>query len=288
MSFHSDISYECVIPSAILINENIELSAVKLYAFIKGLTKLHGYCFATNEYLANLMKAGPSSIKRWLGMLKKEGYIEIETEKNGVHWQRRIYISDKFKKCLRRLMGEPPPAHAWAPPSSPVSPITKEYSKEEYLKRERTPPTPKGEFLSYGEFVKLRKEEFESLRAFIGSVKQLNELIDEINDYLSSTGKKPYKDYAATIRNWWRRKTSKNIIPSNQAAADPNGEPENRTWWSSTRPILHAYLHDGVIYEGASYIGFTDGNGNIFKAEYNDRRFVEKVTAQLKKLKIFV
>jgi hypothetical protein len=33
----------------------------------------------------------------------------------------------------------------------------------------------------------------------------INEYIQKINDYLSSTGKKPYKDYPATLRNWLRK-----------------------------------------------------------------------------------
>ena len=105
----SQLSFDTVIPSAILINEKVDMKAVKLYAFIKGLTKAYGYCFATNEYLSNLMKSDVRSIQRWLIMLKKEGYLEIETDRNGIHWQRRLYVSDKFKKNLRKDMDVTPP-----------------------------------------------------------------------------------------------------------------------------------------------------------------------------------
>ena len=106
---YQGLSFDTVIPSAILVNENIELSAVKLFAFIKSLTKLHGYCYATNDYLSKLMKSTSRAIQNWLIQLKREGYVEIETEKNGIHWQRRIYISDKFKKSLRREPQFTPP-----------------------------------------------------------------------------------------------------------------------------------------------------------------------------------
>lgn len=66
--------------------------------------------------------------------------------------------------------------------------------------------------LKYPPFVSLSKEE---LKVFeIGYGKTTTKLyIDKINDYISSTGRKPYKDYAATIRNWMRKDNTK-MIPA--------------------------------------------------------------------------
>jgi hypothetical protein len=94
------------------------------------------------------------------------------------------------------------------PPSSPVSYITRDKTNKDNLKE--TPPTPsKGDVEVFGKFVQLKKEELVDLADQFGRVKVL-EVIDEINDYLASTGKKPYKDYAATIRNWMRRRKKEN------------------------------------------------------------------------------
>lgn len=124
----ADLSFDAVLPSAILFNENIEPNAIKLYAFVRGLSRLEGYCFATNSYLAECMSCDESTVKRLLNSLKQEKFIEIETDKETIHWQRKIYISTDFKKCLRRLKNEPPPAQNQAPPSSKSSPpIYKEY-----------------------------------------------------------------------------------------------------------------------------------------------------------------
>jgi DNA-binding PadR family transcriptional regulator len=208
MATHHELSYDCVIPSAILINENIELAAVKLYAFIKGLTKMAGYCFATNDYLASLMKADPSSIKRWLGMLKKEGYLEVETEKNGVHWQRRMYISDKFKKCLRRLTDEPPPAYGCAPPSLPVSPITKEYTNEDNLReREASPTLPA---VVQFKRVKMDLVAYGKLKMEFGKEK-IQEMLERLDEYADLNPKrfKQYADHATVIRKWIREDKNK-------------------------------------------------------------------------------
>lgn len=135
----SELSFDAVIPSALLINENIEPSAIKLYAFIRGLTRVEGYCYATNSYLAKCIKQDESNVKRLLASLKAEGFIEIHTDKNGIHWQRRIYIGVNFNKSLRRLKNEPPPAQFCAPPSSKMSYIL-ENSRIEDIKN-KIPPS---------------------------------------------------------------------------------------------------------------------------------------------------
>ena len=112
-----DLAFDAVIPSALLFNENIEPSAIKLYAFIRGLSRVHGYCYATNAYLAECMNCDESTVKRLICSLAKESFISIETNKDGLHWQRRIFIGVYFKECLRRLENEPPPAQKRAPPA---------------------------------------------------------------------------------------------------------------------------------------------------------------------------
>lgn len=144
----SQLSFDCVLPASIFFNENLEPNCIKLYAMVRNLSKMHGYCFATNEYLAKLLKSDISSIKRWLLSLKKEGYLDLQTNKTGIHWSREIYLSDDFKKCLRRFKNEPPPAQNCAPPSSEMSHIKDLYSKEEYSSSsplsKKSPKTPEG------------------------------------------------------------------------------------------------------------------------------------------------
>jgi len=55
----------------------------------------------------------------------------------------------------------------------------------------------------YGSHVRLCEKQHKSLKEMLGE-DQLSSYIDKVNDYCASKGKK-YKDYAATIRNFWRR-----------------------------------------------------------------------------------
>jgi len=102
-----NLSKDTVVPSALWLDPNIEPAAVKLYAIIRGLSDKYGYCYASNEYLAESINYRPTQLKKFLTDLKKHGYIEVETNRQGVKWDRRVYISDKFNKILRRSVERP-------------------------------------------------------------------------------------------------------------------------------------------------------------------------------------
>lgn len=112
--------------------------------------------------------------------------------------------------------------------------------------------------LVFGKFVKLTKEEYEKSCQEI--TKEITDsLIDQINDFLASTGKKPYKDYAATIRVWFRR--SKNQPKQSQTArtTDPNIEKNLEAF----RGVLEALAKRGRkpdIYLRGTYVYHQTGD----------------------------
>jgi len=70
---------------------------------------------------------------------------------------------------------------------------------------DKNPLPPKGELLVFGDFVKISKEDLEKLHVQFGK-DLISNLIEEMNDYLSYSGKKPYKDYTAALRTWAKRR----------------------------------------------------------------------------------
>ncbi len=126
MSLHTELSFDCVLPSALLFNENVEPACVKAYAVIRNLSKQSGYCYATNEYLSNILKCDVSTIKRWISSLEKEGYLDLETDKKGINWQRKIFISNRFTAKFTK-------AQNCAPPSSKMSHTIEENTNKEEL-----------------------------------------------------------------------------------------------------------------------------------------------------------
>ena len=202
------LSFDAVIPSALLLNDKLEPNAIKLYAFVRGLTKAHGYCFATNEYLAICMRCDVSTIKRLLKSLQQEQFIEIKTDKSRIHWQRRIFVGVNLKNCLRRLKNEPPPAQNRAPPSSKMSPIYKECIQSEILKEGEegaAPPSPPPPLFSEGK-VKMPLEKKEALEKEFGK-ERVAEVIEDLKNYAEVNPKKfaAYGCHAGVVRTWLRR-----------------------------------------------------------------------------------
>jgi DNA-binding PadR family transcriptional regulator len=118
-------------------DKNLDPLDIKTYAIIRSLSNKYGYCFATNLYISQTLSVSDKTARRSLDTLKKNGYLEIETERNGLQWQRRIYISDKFKKTLRKVMDDQGGGHTRPGGWSQVTTITNPIPKEEVLEKEK-------------------------------------------------------------------------------------------------------------------------------------------------------
>lgn len=89
-----DLHFDAVLPSHLLLNQEIEPNAKVFYAFVRNLTKSNGFCYASNDYLTELMDCDERTIRRWLSSLQEQGYIEIFI-KIGTK-DRKIYLSQKY------------------------------------------------------------------------------------------------------------------------------------------------------------------------------------------------
>lgn len=68
-----------VVDSRIIEDSNINFFEKTLYSVLCALSNNEkNYCFASNKYLANILKCSIRNIQRGLMILKKYGYIEIE------------------------------------------------------------------------------------------------------------------------------------------------------------------------------------------------------------------
>lgn len=69
-----------------------------LYALIWALSKQKGFCYATNEYLAKCLNLEARSILTILTPLKKQGFVNIEVERNNTGTWRTIRPIFPFNK----------------------------------------------------------------------------------------------------------------------------------------------------------------------------------------------
>ena len=96
MNEENPIGYYAVIPSPVLFNENLKPNEKLLYAVITVLANKEGYCFASNNYLADLFNSKPHTISNWISHLSKLNFVHVELIRsdNNEIIQRRIYIND--------------------------------------------------------------------------------------------------------------------------------------------------------------------------------------------------
>lgn len=96
MNEENKIGYYAIIPSTVLFNEKIKANEKLLYALITVLSNKEGYCFASNKYLANLLKVQPHTVSIWVSHLRELGFVCLDIIKNdkGEVIQRRIYPND--------------------------------------------------------------------------------------------------------------------------------------------------------------------------------------------------
>jgi len=107
-------SYYSVIPAEVRYCAALgKPTARDLYGEIAALCNKHGYCFAANGYLAALYGIGDRTIRRYLALLEKEGFIYVKAGK-----QRRIYLAHASKfnpKGLREPIEDEEPRETAEP-----------------------------------------------------------------------------------------------------------------------------------------------------------------------------
>lgn len=89
-------SYYAIIPANVRYDEELRPNAKLLYGEITALANEKGYCWANNNYFANLYKVTNRTIINWLNELEEKGYIKKEilySKEDKKVEERRIYIT---------------------------------------------------------------------------------------------------------------------------------------------------------------------------------------------------
>lgn len=96
-------NYYAILPANVRY-ANIPANAKLLYAEITALCNKEGYCWASNQYFANLYKIHKKSISRLIQILEKEGFIIIKSEnKTGVSTKRWMGIHKIEEPPLHKI-----------------------------------------------------------------------------------------------------------------------------------------------------------------------------------------
>ena len=74
-------SYYAIIPANVRYS-TLKPNAKLLFGEITALSNKHGYCFASNNYFANLYNVSKNTISSWVSDLKSYGFVNIDIEKD--------------------------------------------------------------------------------------------------------------------------------------------------------------------------------------------------------------
>ena len=88
----TDLNWAAVIPAKFLISKDITSTQKLLLGLISSLSNLKGYCFASNEYLADLLDVSKTTVSQAISDLETKGYLG-----------RIIYRNDK-KEIEQRIL----------------------------------------------------------------------------------------------------------------------------------------------------------------------------------------
>ena len=98
-------NYYAIIPAEVRYS-NLKPNAKLLYGEITALSGKLGYCYATNNYFAELYGVSKNTISSWISDLKKLGFINVNVERNAKKQiiKRCIGITKKMDSPIHKKM----------------------------------------------------------------------------------------------------------------------------------------------------------------------------------------
>ncbi len=189
-------SYYAVIPGNIRYDNELSANAKLLYGEITALCNEKGYCWATNEYFANLYDVSKVSISNWISQLVKKNYLYSE-----------IIYKDGSKEILHRCLKiiDYPIKENFNTPIKENFKENNTYNNNTYNKKENIIKEKR----CYGEYkrIKLTDDEYNKLIKEYGK-DYIDVQIYFLDQYVeSNNNKNKYKNFylvlLKAIRNGW-------------------------------------------------------------------------------------
>lgn len=233
-------SYYAIIPAEVRYDEDLPPNAKLLYGEITSLCNEKGYCWASNQYFADLYKVSKITVSRWISTLNKKGYITIETlykEGTKEFIGRHLYITNTpiNKNVNRYIQNDLEGVNKIV--NTPINKNAKDNNKDinNTFNNKKDVYTHKHKYGEY-QHVLLTDKEHAHLVELYGS--SLDEHIKILDEYIETSGKS-YKNHSLVIQKWvhdeWMKRNKNNPVKldskfyvqeNNQSYADVQKEME--------------------------------------------------------------
>lgn len=194
-------SYYAIIPAEVRYDEELPPNAKLLYGEITSLCNEKGYCWATNQYFADLYKVSKITVSRWISTLYKKGYIAVETlYKEGTKEiiGRHLYIVNTpiNKNVNRYIQNDLEGINEIV--NTPINKNVKDNNKAINTKINNKLKVSKHKYGEYSHVLLTDKEHTHLLDLYGDS---LDEHIKILDEYIETSGKK-YKNHSLVIQKW--------------------------------------------------------------------------------------
>ena len=101
MSEYERPTYFATIPSTVRYDKELPPNAKLLYGEITALGYANGYCYASDQYFAELYGVTVKCVQNWLKALESKGYIEIHQLKVENIFRRGIFFPKNVENIFR-------------------------------------------------------------------------------------------------------------------------------------------------------------------------------------------
>lgn len=119
-------AYYAIIPANVRYDKDLVPNAKLLYGEITALCNEKGYCWATNQYFAELYNVSDRTIKNWISQLTDKGYIQRSVKyKEGTKEieQRKLFIGRENNFTTSGNYFPDPRENNFTPPSENNFPV---------------------------------------------------------------------------------------------------------------------------------------------------------------------
>lgn len=286
-------SFFAIIPAHVRYCKALEMGARLLYGELTALSNTYGYCWASNEYFAELYEVDIRTIKRWLESLKKLKFISIEIGKTGIKTIRKIWISGEIKKMFTKGQKCPPRGDKNVPPGDP-SPYYCNSTEEENTSEQKFGQLAASFFAKLKEAnPKIKQADLKkwakelALLSKDGEGSTIEE-IEQVIDYVLATRNKP----SGGTFCWANNILSPESLRKHYAKLWGEMKLQKE---SSSNPLKNKELAGLIaskfkrndIVLGTSYVEFINGvNAPSTEIKFGDKDFRNKCLEQLRKRKL--
>lgn len=208
-------AYYAIIPANVRYDKDLAPNAKLLYGEITALCNEKGYCWASNQYFADLYHSSISAVQKWVSALVKKGYINLElVYKEGTKQilQRKLYITPgvNIYTTSHKNLYDPGVKNYMTPGVNICVENNKDINntfnnkKDVYTRKHK-----------YGEYqhVLLTDKEHTHLVELYGS--SLDEHIKILDEYIETSGKN-YKNHSLVLQKWvhdeWTKRNKNNPV----------------------------------------------------------------------------